>query len=541
MSSHHNLHDGATLAVLVGMKRNKCSARQGIKLALHRREIAKIRDFLPLFASVIRVKMRVFSPTAPETGNPAMNYISTRGQMAAQTFADILLGGLAPDGGLVVPETYPQIDAATLAEWKALAYPQLATEIIGLFAGDIPHDDLQMLIEATYTASTFGSPDITPITQLEPDLHLLHLSNGPTLAFKDVAMQLLGQLFEYVLDMRSETINIIGATSGDTGSAAEYAMRGKHGVNVFMLSPHGRMSPFQRAQMFSLQDANIHNIAIEGTFDDCQDIVKAINNDAGFKASYKVGAVNSINWGRIVAQVVYYFRAYLQVAQNIGDPVDFVVPSGNFGNICAGHIARQMGLPIGKLVVATNENDVLNDFFTTGKYQVRDAANTHATSSPSMDISKASNLERFIFDVIGRDSAELARLWQQVDSGGGFDLAAGGHFAKVIGEFGFSSGSSRHADRIATIRLAKERWNVVLDPHTADGIKVALEARRPGIPLVALETALPAKFEATIIEALGETPPRPASLAAIEDLPQRSVLLPVDANAVKDYVRQALA
>ncbi|GAB3243736.1 threonine synthase [Chitinimonas naiadis] len=469
-----------------------------------------------------------------------MQYISTRGGMAPQSFSDILLGGLAPDGGLVVPDRYPQIDHATLEQWRTLSYPQLAYEIVSRFATDIPAEDVRQLVEAAYTKDAFGSNDITPLTELEDGLHLLHLSNGPTLAFKDIAMQLLGQLFEYVLAKRGEAVNIVGATSGDTGSAAEYAMRGKQGVNVFMLSPHGRMSPFQRAQMFSLQDANIHNLAVEGTFDDCQDIVKAINNDADFKARYKISAVNSINWGRIVAQVVYYFRAYLKVASRIGEPVDFVVPSGNFGNICAGHIARQMGLPVGNLVVATNENDVLDEFFKTGRYTVRGSAHTHATSSPSMDISKASNLERFVFDLIDRDSQALAGLWQEVDSTGGFDLGKTPFFARMVGEFGFSSGKSTHADRIATIRSAKANWQVVLDPHTADGVKVALEARRPGVPMVTLETALPAKFEATIVEALNETPPRPAALVGIEALPQRSELVPNDAEVVKGYVAKAL-
>jgi len=469
-----------------------------------------------------------------------MNYISTRGGMPAQSFTDILLGGLAPDGGLVVPDTYPTIDAAQLEAWRALSYPALATEIVSRFATDIPLEDVRRLIHAAYTEANFGSPEITPVHKLEDDLYLLALSNGPTLAFKDIAMQLLGQLFEYVLAQRKQSINIVGATSGDTGSAAEYAMRGKQGVNVFMLSPHGRMSPFQRAQMFSLQDANIHNLAVEGTFDDCQDIVKAINNDAAFKARYQIGAVNSINWGRVVAQVVYYFRAYLKVAPRIGDPVDFVVPSGNFGNICAGHIARQMGLPIGRLVVATNENDVLDEFFRTGLYRVRGSKDTHATSSPSMDISKASNLERFVFDLIDRNGAELAKLWREVDQTGGFDLSKTPYFTRMVGEFGFSSGKSTHTDRIQTIRLAHQRWGITIDPHTADGVKVALEARRAGVPMVTLETALPAKFEATIVEALGERPTRPAALADLEQQPQRSTVLGNDVRAVRQYIEAAL-
>ena len=277
--------------------------------------------------------------------------------------------------------------------------------MLSRFADDIPHDDLRRVIDKTYTRATFGSDAITPLSTLEPGLHLLHLSNGPTLAFKDVALQLLGNLFEYVLAREHRRINVLGATSGDTGSSAEYALRGKRGVNVFMLSPLGRMSPFQVAQMFSLTDANIHNLAIEGTFDDCQDLVKAVNADAAFKSRHALGAVNSINWARVAAQVVYYFSGYFQSTRTNGEPVDFAVPSGNFGNILAGHVARELGLPIRRLILATNENDVLDEFFRTGLYRPRGSAETQATSSPSMDISKASNFERFVFDVVGRDPA----------------------------------------------------------------------------------------------------------------------------------------
>ncbi|MEW9899785.1 threonine synthase [Chitinivorax sp. PXF-14] len=468
-----------------------------------------------------------------------MRYISTRGGMAPQSFSDILLGGLAPDGGLVVPEQYPQIDEATLARWRALSYPELAFEIVSLFATDISAADLKAIVDKTYTKEIFGSDDITPLKTLEPGLHILELSNGPTLAFKDVAMQLLGNLFEYVLEKRGEQINIVGATSGDTGSAAEYAMRGKHRVNVFMLSPHGKMSPFQRAQMYSLQDANIYNIAVKGMFDDAQDMVKAVNNDAAFKARYKIGAVNSINWGRIVAQVVYYFKAYFAVSEKNGDAVSFVVPSGNFGNVCAGHIARQMGLPIKQLIVATNENDVLDEFFRTGVYKVRGEA--QATSSPSMDISKASNLERFVFDLVGRDSGRLAELWHQVDQAGGFDLSGAQCFGDVGGKYGFASGRSSHADRLTTIRQAKAAYGVTIDPHTADGMKVALEVRDDSAPVVVLETALPAKFEDTIVEALGEKPVRPAFADELERLPQRVEEMDADVTQLKRFIADHIA
>src|SRR5512146_296523 len=315
-----------------------------------------------------------------------MKYISTRGNAPAKTFTEILLGGLAPDGGLYLPEQYPQVTRAELDAWRKLSYADLAYAVLSKFATDIPAADLKAIISKTYTAQVYSNgradsdaTQITPLRKLAEGVHILELSNGPTLAFKDMAMQLLGNLFEYVLAKDHGELNILGATSGDTGSAAEYAMRGKRGIRVFMLSPYGRMSPFQTAQMYSLQDPNIFNIGIRGVFDDCQDIVKAVSNDAAFKARYRIGAVNSINWARVVAQAVYYFKAYFAVAPQVGAPVSFSVPSGNFGNIFAGHIARQMGLPIHRLILATNENDVLDEFFRTGRYRVRKAAETHHT------------------------------------------------------------------------------------------------------------------------------------------------------------------
>ena len=478
-----------------------------------------------------------------------MKYISTRGataQEAPQSFCDILLGGLAPDGGLYLPESYPQVSAAELAEWRELPYHTLALRILQKYIDDIPACDLKVLVDRTYTERTYrwcrpgrDAADITPLTTLSPGFHLLELSNGPTLAFKDMAMQLLGNLFEYVLDKRGETINIVGATSGDTGSAAEYAMRGKKGVRVFMLSPHGKMSAFQRAQMYSLQDANIINIAIRGMFDDCQDIVKAIFNDAAFKARYKVGAVNSINWARVVAQVVYYFKGYFAATTSNDQQVAFCVPSGNFGNICAGHIARMMGLPIARLVLATNENDVLDEFFRTGIYRPRGTADTYVTSSPSMDISKASNFERFIFDLVGRDPAVVRELWAKVDAGGSFDLN-GTPYMDKLSSFGFVSGRSTHAERLATIRDVWEQHQVMIDTHTADAVKVAREqvgAGVPtGVPVIVLETAQPVKFAETIHEALGREPGRPKELEGIEKLPQRVEVMDADAGAVKALV-----
>ena len=468
-----------------------------------------------------------------------MKYVSTRGDTTPRGFSDILLEGLAPDGGLYLPTHYPKVDAQTLTRWRSLSYAELAFEILSLYIDDIPAADLKRLVHATYTEAVFGSQAITPLKALEDGVWLEGLSNGPTLAFKDMAMQLLGHLFEYELSRRGETLNILGATSGDTGSAAEYAMRGKQGVSVFMLSPQGRMSPFQQAQMFSLQDANIHNIAVEGVFDDCQDIVKAVSNDLEFKRRYRIGTVNSINWARLLAQVVYYYAGYFQATKSNDQKVSFAVPSGNFGNICAGHVARSMGLPIHELVLATNENNVLDEFFRTGTYRVRGGAETFETSSPSMDISKASNFERFVFDLLGHDPGAGERTRElfgaQIAAHGGFTLRPE-EFAGIP-RFGFVSGSSSHADRLATIRDTHRRFRLLIDTHTADGLKVGREHLTLGVPMIVLETALPAKFAETIREALDIDPEPPAALRGIEALPKRFTVMPVDAAAVKRYIQ----
>ena len=469
-----------------------------------------------------------------------MKYISTRGQTARKQFSEVLLMGLAPDGGLMLPESYPEIGPAVLHEWRGLSYPDLAFSIMSLFATDIPPADLRDIIDRTYNAEVFGSDEITPVRTLRDGIRIQALSNGPTLAFKDIAMQFLGNAFEYVLAKEGKSLNILGATSGDTGSAAEYALRGKAGVNVFMMSPEGKMSAFQRAQMYSLQDENIHNIAIEGMFDDCQDIVKALQNDAHFKEEYRISTVNSINWGRVLAQIVYYFYGYFRATTSNEQKVSFCVPSGNFGNVCAGHIARQMGLPIHRLIVATNENDVLDQFFKTGEYRPRNASHTYVTSSPSMDISKASNFERFIFDLMERDADEVQALWAEVGVGKGFDL---GFMLDTIHEkYGFVSGKSLHRNRLEVIRQVYKEEGELLDPHTADGVKVARELREAGETIICLETALPAKFAETIAEAVGAVEiPRPAKLAGLEDLPQRVTVMPANAEAMKQLIRDTLA
>ncbi|BDX21875.1 threonine synthase [Polynucleobacter sp. TUM22923] len=475
-----------------------------------------------------------------------MRYQSTRGNSPQQSFLEILLGGLAPDGGLYLPVEYPQVSPAQLDSWRSLSYADLAYEVLSLYCDDIPEEDLRALLRKTYTEQVYcngrkadNAKDISPLHWLGEEggtrLGLLSLSNGPTLAFKDMAMQLLGNLFEYALRRSGQKLNILGATSGDTGSAAEYAMRGKEGVNVFMLSPRGKMSAFQSAQMYSLQDPNIFNLAVAGVFDDCQDIVKAVSNDHAFKAKYRIGTVNSINWGRVVAQVVYYFQGYLLATQSSSEKVSFTVPSGNFGNICAGHIARMMGLPIAHLVAATNENDVLNEFFTTGVYRARKSAETLHTSSPSMDISKASNFERFVFDLVGKDGAQTAAMFKQVDTAGGFDISQEVIFQEM-GQYGFQSGRSTHQNRLDTIRNVDQQYNIMIDTHTADGVKVARDYLEPGIPMIVLETALPIKFEETIEIALGRPAECPEAFKDIKSKPQWVENIDADVNQVKTFL-----
>ena len=471
-----------------------------------------------------------------------MKYISTRGKSPAKSFTEILLGGLASDGGLYLPEEYPHITRADLDVWRNLSYVDLAYAILSKFATDIPADDLKAIVAKTYTPSIYRNgrldsniQQITPLRTLKQGVYILELSNGPTLAFKDIAMQLLGNLFEYVLDKAGGELNILGATSGDTGSAAEYAMRNKHNIRVFMLSPHGEMSTFQRAQMYSLQDLNIFNIAICGLFDEAQDMVKAVSGDHAFKEKYNIGTVNSINWARVLAQIVYYFKGYFAATKSNDEKVAFSVPSGNFGNICAGHIARMMGLPIDQLILATNENDVLNDFFRTGLYRPRTKSDTYRTSSPSMDISKASNFERFVFDLVGRDPAKVCDLWDRLDTAGSFDIRSTS-FWDELPKFCFFSGKSTHLDRINVIRDLWKNYGVMVDTHTADGIKVGLEQCHHGVPLICLETASPAKFDDVINEALGCNAERPGGLLHIEELPQRFEVMDANLETLKTYI-----
>jgi len=466
-----------------------------------------------------------------------LRYISTRGGMTPQPFSETLLEGLAPDGGLAVPEQLPQVEAETLERWRALTYPQLAAEVLGLFATDIPREDL-----ARMTADAYADfPDaVVPLRSIGDGITLVGLSEGPTLAFKDMAMQFLGQALDYVLERKDQVLNIVGATSGDTGSAAEHALRGKDRVSVFMLSPQGRMSSFQRAQMYSLDDANVHNIAVEGVFDDCQNLVKKLAGDLEFKRAQHLGAVNSINLGRIAAQVVYYFWAWLRVTDAVepefrsGFEVSFTVPSGNFGNILSGFFAKGMGVPIRRLVLAANENNVLDEFFRTGVYRPRSAADTHATSSPSMDISKASNLERFIFELVGQDPSRVADFFRSIDAQGFVDLSA--EQSRFESEFGIVSGTSTHADRLATIRSVHEASGEIIDPHTADGVKVAREYVETDVPMLVLETAKPQKFAETITEAIGVELELSAELQRMLAAPQHVTEMADDEQALRAFV-----
>lgn len=469
-----------------------------------------------------------------------MQFISTRGGMEPLGFTDVLLSGLAPDGGLVIPSETPQLAPEDLEELRDLSYAELAARIIGLYATDIDPEDLRTLTTQAYGPQHFPSP-VVPLTHLDDvaqGLGLVGLSEGPTMAFKDLAMQFLGQAIPFVLRSQGQVLNILGATSGDTGSAAEHAFCGQDGVSVFMLSPQGRMSDVQRAQMYSLDDPNIHNIAVAGVFDDCQNLVKTINADATFKRRYSIGAVNSINFGRIAAQIVYYVWSWLRCTDGLRAEarasyrVDVAVPSGNFGNIYAGHLARSMGVPIRRLILATNENDVLNEFFRTGVYAPRSSALTLATSSPSMDISRASNLERFIRQLLGEEAFVAA--WAEMERSGRLDLST--HRERMREELGFVSGRSTHADRLEAIRRVRAATGYLIDPHTADGVTVALREMEPGFPTLVLETAKAAKFGETVAEAIGEQPPIPQALQSLLAAPQHVTSIDDDAAALRRII-----
>lgn len=470
-----------------------------------------------------------------------MKFISTRGGMRPKHFTEVLLDGLAPDGGLIVPVALPVLSPEQISSWRALRYPELAAQVIGLFATDIPSDQLLALTTAAYAPPRFPEA-VVPVNLLDERMGLVGLSEGPTMAFKDLAMQFLGQAVPYVLSLQGGVLNILGATSGDTGSAAEHAFRTSRGVSVFMLSPAGRMSEVQRAQMYSLTDSHIHNIAVQGVFDDCQSLVKELNAYTGFKKRHSLGAVNSINFGRIAAQCVYYFWSWLRATDNLSQEerdaqwqeprFSFAVPSGNFGNIYAGHLARRLGLPIRRLILATNENNVLEEFFRTGVYRPRSSADTLATSSPSMDISKASNLERFLWELLGPQ--DFLKAWGELESTG--QIALSDQRERIGKELGFAAFASTHRDRLTAISAVYQEHQVLIDPHTADGWTAAQRLAEPEEVMLVMETAKAAKFGQTVSEALGTDVPVPNDLQVLLSLPQQFEEIPNDPAALRRII-----
>jgi len=455
-----------------------------------------------------------------------MRYLSTRGGISPVRFKDAVMMGLADDGGLLLPESIPAFSADELESWRTLTYSQLAFKVISRFVDDIPAADLKGLIDRSY--ATFSHPEVTPVVQKD-GVYILELFHGVTLAFKDVALQFLGNLFEYILHERNERLTIVGATSGDTGSAAIHGVRGKTGISIFILHPHGKTSPVQALQMTSVLDENVHNIAADGTFDDCQDIVKALMGDLAFKQKYSLGAVNSINWARVLAQVVYYIYAWLRVAKK-GQKVLFSVPTGNFGDIFAGYMAQQMGLPIDKLLLATNENNILTRFINQGDYSVGSVVQT---LSPSMDIQVASNFERYLYYLFNQDGGRVSAAFSQLKTEGKISFSdAELQQVRQI----FCSASIGREQTLETIGRFKQETGYLLDPHTAVGVRAAQPLVTDGVPVVCLATAHPAKFGDAVEEATGEAVPVPPAIAQLEGLPTRCVRMAADIEQVRNFI-----
>lgn len=455
-----------------------------------------------------------------------MRYISTRGRAPALDFDDVLLTGLARDGGLYVPEHWPHIDADMLRAMRGLSYAELTVRVLHPFMESIAEADLGAMAEAAY--ATFDDPDVAPLRQLDRG-YLMELFHGPTLAFKDLAMQLLSRLFDHVLQRRGQRVTIVGATSGDTGAAAIAACRDRPAIDVFILFPKGRVSSVQQRQMTTVTSANVHAIAVDGNFDDCQALVKAMFNDHGFRDAINMTAVNSINWARVAAQIVYFVRAAAELEAG-RRPLSFCVPTGNFGCVFSGYAARAMGVPIERLIVATNRNDILHRFFQSGRYAVEGVV---ATQSPSMDIQVASNFERLLFDLAGRDGAATDALMQ--------NLSRSGHFSvpKEWMDKARACFASARVDEDTTTRTIAEmerEAGLLIDPHTAVALRAAKEAGG-GENLVTLSTAHPAKFPEAVERAVGHRPPLPASLADLFERPERMTELPNDLAVVQDFVR----
>lgn len=456
-----------------------------------------------------------------------MRYISTRGGIRPISFKDAVKMGLASDGGLLLPQTYPVVSREQLEAWRSLSYPELAFEIISRFVDDIPAGDLKAIINSSY--ATFTHPQVTPVVK-QDGVYILELFHGVTLAFKDVALQFLGNLFEYILAERDEKLNIIGATSGDTGSAAIHGVRGKKGITIFILHPYGKTSAVQALQMTSVTDANVHNIAIHGTFDDCQDMVKALFGDLEFKDKYSLGAVNSINWARVLAQVVYYFYAWLRVTEDTAEPVHFSVPTGNFGDIFAGYVAKRMGLPIGKLLLATNENNILTRFINEGDYSLGDVV---PTVSPSMDIQIASNFERYLYHLFCDSSDRVKKAFVDLKERGRI-LFTPDEMIQVRADF--CSTSVNQSATLDSIRNFHEATGYLLDPHTAVGVKAALDILPVDSARVCLATAHPAKFSETVERALGKAVPAPESVRELAGKPTRCEVMDADLEKVREFI-----
>lgn len=456
-----------------------------------------------------------------------MRYISTRGGIQPIEFKDAVMMGLATDGGLLLPESYPSISSQQLEKWRTLSYPELAFKILSPFIDDIPPVDLKQLIDSSY--KTFTHPAVTPVIQHD-GVYILELFHGVTLAFKDVALQFLGNLFEYILAERNQKLTIVGATSGDTGSAAIHGVRGKKGITIFIMHPYGKTSQVQALQMTTVTDANVHNIAVRGTFDDCQDMVKAMFNDLDFKQKYNLGAVNSINWARVLAQTVYYVYAWLRATDDGNKKVSFSVPTGNFGDIFAGYVAKKMGLPIDKLLLATNENNILTRFVNNGDYSL---ATVVQTVSPSMDIQLASNFERYLYYLYNEDSSKVRCAFEELRATGKISFSQK-EMEQVKNVF--CSASVNQAETVETISSFYKKTGYLLDPHTAVGVKVARELLAPDTAKICLATAHPAKFGDTVREAIGSESNVPESVAALYGLPTRCETMDADLNQIKAFI-----
>jgi len=456
-----------------------------------------------------------------------MKYISTRGGIEPISFKDAVMMGLATDGGLLLPQSFPSLSRETIESWRGLSYEELAFNIIAPFADDIPATDLKALIHSSY--KTFAHPEITPVIH-KGGVHILELFHGPTFAFKDVALQLLGNIFEYLLKERGEKMNIVGATSGDTGSAAIYGVRGKENINIFILHPHGRTSRIQALQMTTVTDANVFNIAVNGTFDDCQNMVKTLFSDILFKQEHSLGAVNSINWARVLAQVVYYFYAWLKVTAHSSKDIVFSVPTGNFGDIFAGYVAKRMGLPIAKLILATNENNILTRMVNDGDYSTGAVV---PTLSPSMDIQVASNFERYLFYLFDENPARVN------SSLAAFSATGKMHFTseelnRVSQEF--SSASVNREQTLRTITDFNRNCGYLLDPHTAVGVRAALDSMITGVEFICLATAHPAKFGEAVKLAINEDVKLPQGLNGLDNLPSRCEIMDAELQKIRRFI-----